>query len=70
MIPAMLTALLLVSISPVLVRTTARVEGEVMVLEACSVPPVKTRVLLALPSPKAVVELAFKVPVPIVVAPV
>ena len=68
MIPAMLTALLLVSISPVLVRVTRRVVGEAMVPPACKVPPVKTRVLLALP--KASVELAFKVATPpIVVAP-
>ena len=71
MIPAMLTALPLVSISPVLVRVTRRVEGDAMVPPASSVPPVKIRVLLALvPSPKASVELALKVPPPIVVAPV
>ena len=67
--PAILTALLLVSITPVLVMVTRRVEGEVMAPPACSVPPVKISVLLATPEPIASVELMFKVPALIVVVP-
>ena len=68
--PAMLTLWLLVSIRPVLVSVTVRVLGEVIVPAACKVPPVKISVFVALPSPNAAVAFAFRIPAPIVVAPV
>ena len=69
MTPAILTEKLLVLISPVLVRVTVRAAGEVIAAPACNVPPVKIRVLVALPLPRAVVEFAFRVPALIVVVP-
>jgi hypothetical protein len=67
--PAMLTLLPLVSIRPVLVSVTPRVPGEVIVPPACSVPPVKISVFVALPLPSAELEFAFSVPAAIVVVP-
>jgi hypothetical protein len=66
----MLTLLPLVSIMPVLVSVTPRVLGEVIVPPACSVPPAKISVFVALPSPSAALALAFSVPAAIVVVPV
>ena len=68
MLPAMPTAKLLVSIMPVLVMVTARVDGEVMPPVARRVPPLKMSVLLALPSEP--VAVALRVPWLIVVEPV
>ena len=67
--PAILTLLPLVSISAVLVNVTKRALGEVIVPPACSVPPVKINVLVALPSPIAAVDGAFNIPALIVVVP-
>ena len=68
--PAIETALPFVSIVPADERVTVRVEGEVIVPPACSVPPLKISVFVALPSPSADVEFAFSVPCEIVVLPV
>ena len=57
------------SINPVLVNVTNRVLSEVIVPAACNVPPVNIKVLVELPSPKAAVLLAFKIPAAIVVVP-
>jgi hypothetical protein len=54
---------------PVLVSVTLRVLGEVIVPPACSVPPVKMSVFVALPSPSAALVFAFSVPAAIVVVP-
>ena len=43
--------------------------GEVIVPPACNVPPVNISVLVALPSPRALVSSAFNMPTLIVVAP-
>ena len=67
--PAIETGLPFVSIVPAEERVTARVDGEVIVPPACNVPPLKISVFVALPSPMAALELAFTVPVEIVVAP-
>ena len=67
--PPKLTALSFVSITPVLVRVTRRVEGEVIDPAACKVPPEKMSVLVALPLPRATLELAFRIPAAMVVVP-
>ena len=66
--PANETELPFVSIVPVEESVTVRVDGEVIVPPACSVPPEKTSVLFA--SPSAELEFAFSVPPEIVVLPV
>ena len=69
MMPAMPIVWPLLSIIAVFVRVTVRVAGEEIVPPACSVPPVKISVLVALPSPSASVALALRVPTLIVVGP-
>src|SRR5205823_6809305 len=66
--PPIETLLPFVSIVPVEESVTARVDGDVIVPPACSVPPENTSELLAPPS--AEVEFAFSVPAEIVVLPV
>jgi hypothetical protein len=67
--PAIETALPFVSIVPAAVSETVRVEGEVIVPPACSVPPLKISVFVALSSPSAALAFAFTVPAEIVVLP-
>jgi hypothetical protein len=67
--PAIETPFPFVSIVPVEERVTDRVDGDVIVPPACSVPPENTKLFVALPSPIAALEFAFTVPAEIVVAP-
>jgi hypothetical protein len=67
--PAMLAELPFVFIVPVPVIVTVRVDGEVIVPAASKVPPLKIKVLVALPSPKASVSSALRDPAEIVVVP-
>src|SRR5438874_815807 len=60
--PATETGLPLESIVPVAESVTERVDGDVIVPAACSVPPLKISVFVALPSPIAPLEFAFSVP--------
>jgi hypothetical protein len=67
--PAIETPLPFVSIVPVDESVTVRVDGDVIVPPACSVPPEKISVFVALPSPIAGLAFAFNVPAEIVVLP-
>jgi hypothetical protein len=67
--PATETLLPFVSISPVEESVTPRVDGDVIVPPACSVPPLKISVFVALPLPMAALAFAFTVPAEIVVEP-
>ena len=68
--PAMLTALPLVLIVPFPVIVISLSAAEVIAPVACNVPPLKISVFVALPSPRALLELALNVPPAMVVVPV
>ena len=53
----------------VLLSVSARVAGEVIAAAACSIPPLKISVFVALPSPSAELPLALSVPALSVVVP-